>query len=251
MGSDATFGYEESIRAVIVGASGGIGRAMTSLLLASQHVEGVWAVSRGEVESAPVDARFKGRRLDITIEPQISDLSDELRSVAPNLIVNCTGRLHTSEYGPERSWKHLDMQTMRSVFEVNTFGVALLIKHLVPTMPLRERGIFASLSARVSSIGDNRLGGWYSYRASKTAQNMLLKTASLEARRRYPALALVGLHPGTVATQLSSPFTRHLPKTHRVFTPTESANHLLTVIGNLSAADSGGLFAWDGTAIPW
>lgn len=251
MAINGTFGYEKPIRAVILGASGGIGNAMTSLLLESQHVEGVWGVSRGELGIAPVDARFRARRLDITSESEISELGAELRDVAPNLVVNCTGRLHTTQYGPERSWKHLDMETMRSVFEVNTFGVALLIKHLIPAMPLKDRGVFASLSARVSSIGDNRLGGWYSYRASKTAQNMLLKTASLEARRRYPALALVGLHPGTVATQLSSPFTRHLPKTHRVFTPLESASYLLKVISNLSAVDSGKLFAWDGTTIPW
>ena len=243
-------GFTSSIRAVILGASGGIGDAMARILLRSDRVESVWGTGRRTFDTSDFGSRFTHRSLDITSEPQVAALAEELRHVRPNLVVNCTGRLHTPDYGPERTWKHLDLDTMRSVFDVNTFGVALLIKHLIPTMPNRDRGVFASMSARVSSIGDNRLGGWYSYRASKTAQNMLLKTASLEARRGFPNLVIVGLHPGTVATELSSPFTKRLPKSHTVFSPQESAQHLLNVVSTLTTSESGNLYAWDGEAIP-
>ena len=113
------------------------------------------------------------------------------------------------------------------------------------------RALFASLSARVGSIGDNRLGGWYSYRASKAAQNQIIKTAAIEAARRYPELVLVALHPGTVDSALSAPFTKRLPKTHRVFTPEFSCARLCEVLNGLEANQTGGLFAWDGAVIPW
>ena len=246
-----SLGFRGPVRALVLGASGGLGKAVAMALVKLDRVHSVWGTSRRGMEVPSADPRFTHRPLDITSEPQVARLADELRHVRPNLIVNCTGRLHTPEFGPERTWKHLKMDTMRSVFEVNTFGVALLLKHLIPTMPERERGVFTSMSARVSSIGDNRLGGWYSYRASKTAQNMMLKTAALEARRRYPHLIISGLHPGTVATPLSSPFTRNLPKTHRIFTPEESAGHLLSVMSALTKEESGCLLAWDGQRIPW
>jgi NAD(P)-dependent dehydrogenase (short-subunit alcohol dehydrogenase family) len=114
-----------------------------------------------------------------------------------------------------------------------------------------ERSIFASLSARVGSIEDNRLGGWYSYRASKAAQNMLVKTAAIEARLKSPALICVQLHPGTVASELSAPFTKRLPNRHSVFTPAFACERLCSVIGGLSRSDTGQFFAWDGKSVSW
>ena len=139
---------------------------------------------------------------------------------------------------------------MHDVFAINAFSVALLGKHLIPLIPRQGRSVLASLSARVGSIADNRLGGWYSYRASKTAHNMFIKTLSLEAMRKYPELAIVSLHPGTVDTTLSEPFTARYDPT-KLFTATRSVNELSSVISNLTSKDTGGFFAWDGQAIPY
>ena len=139
---------------------------------------------------------------------------------------------------------------MRAVFEVNTFGVGLAIKYLTPLFERRKRGLFASLSARVGSIADNRLGGWYSYRASKAAQNMFLKCAALEAKRLWPDLVFVALQPGTVSSDLSEPFIKRKAEKD-VFTPRESVDYLATVLSTLDANDSGSFFGWDGAEIPW
>ena len=250
---EQVFGFDKPIKAVVIGASGGIGGAFVSALLERSEVEQVMATSRSiDSVSREPDQRISWFKLDITDEQSVEAFANSIQpEEGPTLIVNCSGVLHTTSFGPERSWRHLDMDAMRSVFEVNTFGPALLMKHLIPTVPIRQRSVFASLSARVSSLSDNRLGGWYSYRASKTAQNMMLKTAALEAKRRFPELVIAGLHPGTVSTALSAPFTKRLPQTHSVFTPEESAEYLLNVISTLEPTDSGGLFAWDGQLIPW
>jgi NAD(P)-dependent dehydrogenase (short-subunit alcohol dehydrogenase family) len=122
-------------------------------------------------------------------------------------------------------------------------------KHLLPLMAPRGKTVFAALSARVGSIGDNRAGGWHAYRASKTALNMILRNLAIEVGRRNPEAICVGLHPGTVDTGLSRPFQRGLPE-GQLFTPETSARHLLTVIDGLQAADSGNVLAWDGRTVP-
>ena len=145
-------------------------------------------------------------------EETIESLANLLKRRVSNQISSliCIGILHTSEFGPEKTWRHLNTQTMHDVFAINAFAVALLGKHLIPLIPRQGRSVFASLSARVGSIADNRLGGWYSYRASKTAHNMFVKTLSIEAWRKHPELAIVSLHPGTVDTALSEPFYRSI-----------------------------------------
>ena len=165
--------------------------------------------------------------VDITDEASIVRLVEAMDAAdyVPNLVLNCTGVLHTDDFGPERSWRHLDIDVMRRVFDVNALGVGLLGKHLIPRFARDQRGVFASLSARVGSIGDNRLGGWYSYRASKAAQNMIVKTLSIEASMKWKDLICVALHPGTVETALSEPFTARVPP-HKLFTPEVSPGHL-------------------------
>jgi NAD(P)-dependent dehydrogenase (short-subunit alcohol dehydrogenase family) len=138
---------------------------------------------------------------------------------------------------------------MATVFSVNTIGPALVAKHFVPLLAQRERCVFAALSARVGSIGDNRLGGWYAYRASKSALNQILRTLAIEVARSRPEAIVVGLHPGTVASGLSRPF-RPDSTADGVFSPEESAAHLLRVLDGLKADDTGGVFAWDGSLIP-
>ena len=241
-------GFEEPLRAVIIGARGGIGAAFTELIAATAEQHRIWATSTtGSLQSSSAHYTSK---LDITDENSLRDFVSELQreAFAPNLIINCSGLLHTSGFGPERSWRHLDIDVMRTVFDVNTFGVALLGKHLIPLINRRGRSVFASLSARVGSISDNRLGGWYSYRASKAAQNMIIKGLAIEASMRWRELICVALHPGTVATDLSKPFAGSVPP-EKLFTPDTSAQHLSRVVTDLTSDDTGQFFAWDGQPI--
>ena len=144
--------------------------------------------------------------------------------------------------------RELDAGKLARVFAINAAGPALVAKHFLPNLRKGSKTAFAALSARVGSIGDNRLGGWYAYRASKAALNMLLKTLSIEQARQRPDSIIVGLHPGTVNTELSSPFTKRTPAA-KLFTPEVSAGHLLNVLDGLTPEDSGGVFAWDGQRV--
>ena len=150
---------------------------------------------------------------------------------------------------PERTLKAQQQSSFETIFHVNTIIPALIAKHLIPIMPRQGRAVFAALSARVGSIGDNRLGGWHAYRASKAALNMLLKNYAIEQALRSPDFIVAGLHPGTVDTALSTPFQRGVPA-EKLFTPAQSADHLLNVINALSPADSGKVFDWQGKEIP-
>lgn len=247
-------GFTDPIHAVIIGGNGGVGQEFIRQLQDLEQVVSIVATHRRSLENTHLQTTSKVQwvQVDVKEEVTIANLAQHLKSenIQPNLIINCIGILHTSEFGPEKTWRHLNAQTMHDVFAINAFAVALLGKHLIPQMPRQGRSIFASLSARVGSIADNRLGGWYSYRASKTAHNMFVKTLSLESLRKYPELAIVSLHPGTVETSLSEPFTtRYDPK--KLFTATRSVNELSNVIAGLSSSDTGGFFAWDGQAIPY
>ena len=136
---------------------------------------------------------------------------------------------------------------MRKVFDINTIGPALIAKHFLPKMRKNAKSVFAALSARVGSIGDNRLGGWYSYRASKAAANQIVHGAAIEIGRKRKEAVVVALHPGTVATGLSEPFAAERDR----FTPAQSAGKMLAVLERLTPDDSGGFFAYDGSPIPW
>ena len=152
--------------------------------------------------------------------------------------------------GPEKSLRQITAQGLAEHYAINAIGPALVAQAILPGLPRDRRAVFAVLSARVGSIGDNRLGGWHGYRAAKAALNMLLRNFAIEMRRSHPHAIVVGLHPGTVDTMLSAPFQRGVTP-ERLFPPTIAAGHLLDVIDGLTPADSGGLFAWDGTTIPF
>jgi NAD(P)-dependent dehydrogenase (short-subunit alcohol dehydrogenase family) len=156
--------------------------------------------------------------------------------------------LHDADLAPERASRELDQGKLLRQFAVNAVGPALVAKHFVPLLPRQGRSVFAALSARVGSIGDNRLGGWYGYRASKSALNMLIRTLSIELGRTHPEAICVALHPGTVDTDLSKPFQKNVAA-DQLFSPEQSAAHLLTVIDQLTPMHSGRCFAWDGTEI--
>ena len=164
-------------------------------------------------------------------------------------VVVATGLLHAPGVAPEKALRALDAATLALLFQVNATGPALIARHLLPLTP-RDRGsAFAALSARVGSLGDNALGGWYGYRASKAALNMLIRTAAIEHRRTHPLGVCVTLHPGTVATPLSQPFASATGR--ELFTPPTAADHILRVLDGLGPDDSGGFYGWDGAPIPW
>jgi len=253
--AEPCLGFAQPIDALILGARSGIGEAFLNELSTFRQVRRIYGTSRAPHWQSleGTDMKIRRHQLDIvdeaSIERFVAHLDDQ--GIKPNLIINCTGILHDEALQPERSWRDLGLEEMQKIFAVNTFGVGLLIKHMLPAMRLGERSVFASLSARVGSIEDNRLGGWYSYRASKAAQNMLVKTAAIEARLKSPSLICVQLHPGTVASELSAPFTKRLPNRHSVFTPAYACERLCAVIGGLSRSDSGQFFAWDGQMVAW
>ena len=228
-------------RAVVVGGSGGIGAALVARL--AEAGVAVRALSR-----RPAVARD---RLDLTDEASIAAACAALGHGPPlRLAIVATGLLHDATLQPEKTFRALDAATLARSFAINAIGPALVAKHVLPLLPRDGRSVFAVLSARVGSIGDNRLGGWYGYRASKAALNQIVRTLAVEVRRTRPGAIVVALHPGTVGTGLSQPFSGAV-KPGGMFSAEEAAGHLLRVIDRLRPDDSGGFFAWDGSPIPF
>ena len=222
-------------RAMVIGASGGIGAALVARLRAVD-IE-VVALSR------------TAGSIDLTDEASIvaacAALDDELPL---RLVIVAVGLLHDATQQPEKSMRALDPVALARSFAVNTIGPAMVAKHVIPRLPRDGKSLFAVLSARVGSIGDNRLGGWHGYRASKAALNQMIRTLAIETARSRPEAVLAALHPGTVATALSAPFRGNV-EPERLFTPDEAAGYLLDVVDALTPVDSGGFFAWDGSSI--
>lgn len=224
-------------RALVIGASGGIGAAMVQHLEQDEHCARVYTLSRS---SHPA--------LDYNDESSIALAAKQLQQEGPlHLILVATGMLHDTHGMPEKRLAQLNYDQMLACFKTNTMGPALVMAKFIPLLAQRERSLLGILSAKVGSIGDNRLGGWYSYRASKAALNMLIKTASIEISRTHPGTVLAALHPGTVDTGLSAPF-----KGAQIGRPaSEAARDLLRVLDGLQPADSGGFWAYDGKQLPW
>jgi NAD(P)-dependent dehydrogenase (short-subunit alcohol dehydrogenase family) len=231
----------EGYRAVVLGASGAIGGALVQALQADPRCGGVSGLARSGTATEPP--------LDLLDEAALTAAALRLRAAGPvHLIVCATGILQVDGRPPEKRLADLDAATMARAHAVNAIGPALLIKHFHTLLPLKERGLLAVLSARVGSIGDNRLGGWYSYRASKAALNMLLRSAAIEVARLRPLAVLAALHPGTVRSALSAPIIGNAD----AHNPEQSARHLLSVLDSLPAEGASGQFhAWDGSTIPW
>ena len=238
----------DGARAVVVGASGGIGAAFVEALARDPSIARVDALSRRPSDPG---GKVHTHRIDVTDEASIEAAAGQLDDGPLDLVLVTTGVLH-DEAGlrPEKTWRHLDAAALQRAYAVNTVGPALVAKHLLAKLRRDHKAVFAALSARVGSIEDNRIGGWYAYRASKAALNQMLRTLAVELARRRPQAVCVGLHPGTTDTPLSSPFQANVPE-GKLFTPAFVAERLLAVVDDLDASASGGLYAWDGARIPF
>lgn len=228
----------EDALAVVLG-TGGIGTALAEALVAEGRYAQVLALGR---QTAPA--------FDVTDEARVAAAAAHVAGLGRplRLMVLATGFLHGNSGQPERSWAHLDQAYLQQVFQVNAVGPALVMKHFFPLLPKTGPCVAGFLSARVGSVGDNALGGWYGYRASKAALNQLVKTASIELARRNKAAVCVALHPGTVATGLSQPFAK---TGLTVRPPSEAAGELLAVLAGLDASQTGGFFDHKGQPVPW
>jgi NAD(P)-dependent dehydrogenase (short-subunit alcohol dehydrogenase family) len=225
--------------AVIVGASGGIGRAMCAALAGNGFPGTIIGLSRSSEPS-----------MDLLDEASIEAAARHVASQGQPLrfLFLATGFLHDDVHRPERSLRDLSAAHMAKAYALNTIGPALVLKHFTPLLPREGRSIVAVLSAKVGSIGDNHLGGWHSYRASKAALNQILHTAAIELKRSRPEAICVALHPGTVDTKLSAPFSK---AGLNVRPPEVAACELLEVIEDLAPEDSGGFFDYAGWPLPW
>lgn len=241
--------FGDSLSVAVFGASGGIGGAFVNVLARDPSVARVLAFSRASPGALP--AKAEGHGFDILDEESIEMAARTISTSGPlHLAIVATGLLHDVAARPEKRARDLSMPSMEQLFRVNAVGPAIIAKHLLPLMPRDRKTVFAALSARVGSITDNQLGGWHSYRASKAALNMLLRTHSIEHAYRNPKAVCIALHPGTVNTRLSEPFQRNVAN-GKLFTPAFAAEQMLHVIDTLTPADTGGFFAWDGKPIPY
>ena len=220
-------------QALIIGASGGIGSALATQL-------------RGQGAHVTTLSR-RDDGLDITDEASITHHLTPLQGQLFDLIVIATGALEIAGASPEKTIRQISAQALMDQFAVNAIGPALVMKHALPLLPKDRRAVMAALSARVGSIGDNRLGGWYGYRAAKAALNQMIRSTAIELARSHPQAICLALHPGTVATE----FTRKYLGRHPVVPPTEAAQNILRVIDARTAYDSGGFYDWAGTPVPW
>ncbi|MBC7516261.1 MAG: SDR family NAD(P)-dependent oxidoreductase [Alkalinema sp. FL-bin-369] len=249
--------------ALVLGASQGIGFGFVQYLLNQESIAQVYATYRSIDSAGPLLAvadqygdRLTCIKLEITDEDQIIQC---LQQVAAGLrtsdrqlgwVINCIGMLHQGDLQPEKSLRQINTEQLITYFQVNSIGSILLAKHLASLIKSTDRVIFATISAKVGSITDNQLGGWYGYRASKAALNMFMRSIAIEYRRTCKGAIVVVLHPGTTETGLSEPFRRGVPP-DKLFSIDRTVGQLMQVMNGLSPEDSGEFFSWDGTPLPW
>ena len=251
--------FQRPVTALVTGASRGIGLAFVQRLAAEPGVRRIWAGCRDPAAAAELAAVAQGEGrirllgLDVTDEGRLAAAARTVTMEAEplDLVINCAGLLHEADgIQPERRLTEVRADWLLQSFAVNAAGPLLLARYFESLLPRRERAVFASLSARVGSISDNRLGGWYAYRGAKAAQNMFMKTLSIELARRARGVVCVALHPGTTRTDLSQPFRGNVPA-DKLFSPERAAEQLLRVVDGLGSSENGGFYAWNGEKIPW
>lgn len=227
--------------AVIIGANSGIGGALADALQEEGRYKAVHRLSRSGGAAGHIDLENEA-----SIKAAAQRVAAE--DVPVTLVICATGLLHDGDKTPEKSLRELEPEWLLRNYAINTVGPAMVAKHFVPIMPRKQRCTFAALSARVGSISDNRLGGWYGYRAAKAGLNMMIRNIAIEWSRRNDRSIAVALHPGTVDTALSAPFQANVPP-GKLFTAERAAVQLLDVLDELRPAESGRIFAWDGEEI--
>lgn len=239
-------GLPEGARAAVFGAGGGIGGAFARLIADHDRVGRLYAATN--TRSPPRHQKITDLVVDITDEASVAAAAHDIGGPL-DLVIVATGVLHTGAHQPEKSWRSLTAEALIDIYRINTIGPALVAKHFLPLLPRDRRAVFAALSARVGSISDNRLGGWHAYRASKAGLNMLIRNFAIEMARRNKDAVVVGLHPGTVDSDLSKPFQNNVPD-GKLFTPQFAAASMLRVLDGLGPEGSGRCFAWDGQEVP-
>ena len=250
--------FDSPKHVLIIAASGGIGYAITKQLLSKNH--------RLFVTTRDIHSEHASNLLqliqthpdqtdlfetNLSQEASIIKLFQDIEKITAQLdvIVNCSGLLHDQMMRPEKRLEDIEQHKLERIFNINSIAPLLIARYALPFLKNSHSNILANISARVGSISDNRIGGWYGYRASKAAQNMATKTIAIELKRRNPNSIVVGLHPGTVDTDLSRPFQSNV-KPEQLKTPDEAASNLINVMANLKPEDSGKVFAWDNQEIP-
>ncbi|WP_020410742.1 SDR family NAD(P)-dependent oxidoreductase [Hahella ganghwensis] len=249
------FAFTDSnkLHIAVIGATGGLGKAFIEKLSQHPDTQAIYALSRQAPQwEQPSICPVTPIPTDVTRQRSVESAFEQIHQSTNklHLVINAVGILHNRSIQPEKGLQSFQQTEAHQVFQVNAYALPIIARYASPFLKHAEGSLFASLSARVGSINDNHLGGWYSYRASKAAHNMFLKTISLEWRYALRHTVCVALHPGTTKTPLSTPFiSTNYP--HRVLTPRESASYLLDVISRLTTKDSGSFYAWDGKIIDW
>ncbi|WP_088240941.1 SDR family NAD(P)-dependent oxidoreductase [Calothrix rhizosoleniae] len=245
--------------ALIIGASQGIGLGFVQKLIQDDRIGKIYTTYRQPETATELISianayphKLTCLVMDITEESQIEKCIQKIGADIKklHLVVNCVGILHDSSLQPEKSLRQINSENLLRYFQINSIAAVLLAKHLLPLFKHPENSIFACISAKVGSIGDNRLGGWYGYRASKAGLNMFMKTTAIEYKRRTPKTIVVTLHPGTTDTRLSQPFQKNVP-VEKLFSVEHTVNQLMDVMENLKDNDTGEFFSWDGSKLPW
>jgi len=237
--------FTAPMRVALIGASGGIGSAFAELLYGHARVGKLYNFARKAELSSHAPLYLEDESTIASAARQVSE------DGTLDLVLVATGLLHDgTDLMPEKSFRSLDVGALERLYCVNAIGPALIAKHFLPLLARDRKTVFAALGARVGSIGDNRLGGWYGYRMSKAALAMLVRTLAIEMVRRNPEAVCVALHPGTVDTCLSQPFQRSVAD-EKLATPELAAANLLQVIDGASLRQTGHHLAWDGSRVPY
>ncbi|MGI9265422.1 MAG: SDR family oxidoreductase [Gammaproteobacteria bacterium] len=244
---------------LVQGASRGIGLAIVRELLATGQIKKIYATCRNPADASTLrklasnDQRLSLLALDVTREATIRNAASRVANEVDRLdsLINCNGVLHERPHiQPERRLQEIESDSLARSFQINALGPLLVLREFEQLLKKSDGARVMTLSARVGSISDNELGGWYGYRTSKAALNQMMHTLAVEWRRLSRPILCAVMHPGTVSTELSRPFTAGLAA-DKLFSPERAAQQLLDVFGRLSMEESGGFFAWDGQPIPW
>ncbi|MDC0166314.1 SDR family NAD(P)-dependent oxidoreductase [Gammaproteobacteria bacterium] len=233
-------------KVAVIGSSGAIGSAFVDHYINDQSINSIFSFSRSSIGID--NNKVKHFSIDIENENSVQDAAKSVEEINFDEIIIASGLLHTNEFGPEKSIKDLKADNILKILNVNTVGPAIIGKHFLPLLNKNNKSVMAFLSARVGSISENKLGGWYAYRASKSALNQIIKTFSIELKRTNPKAIIIGLQPGTVESELSAPFKRSVSK-NKLFSAEYSASQLIGVIERVDESSSGNLISWEGEII--